>query len=93
MVEHAEPREASRLIVELRRIRATMLPEVGGKAANLGELIWAGLPVPPGFCLTTEAYRRALQPDGSPEPAVRDILRGLEAVEPGDLEGLASLAA
>lgn len=93
MMEHAEPREASRLIVELRRIRATMLPEVGGKAANLGELIWAGLPVPPGFCLTTEAYRRALQPDGSPEPAVRDILRGLEAVEPGDLEGLASLAA
>jgi pyruvate,water dikinase len=93
MVEHAQPGEASRLIVELRRIRATMLREVGGKAANLGELIWAGLPVPPGFCLTTEAYQRALQPDGSSESALPDILRGLEAVEPGDLEGLASLAA
>jgi pyruvate,water dikinase len=29
---------------------------VGGKAANLGELCTAGLPVPPGFVLTTEAY-------------------------------------
>ena len=65
MAEHAEAGEGPRLIVELRLIRATMLPEVGGKAANLGELIRAGLPVPPGFCLTTEAYRCALQPDGS----------------------------
>ncbi|WP_442544026.1 PEP/pyruvate-binding domain-containing protein [Arthrobacter sp. KN11-1C] len=93
MAEHAQPGEGPRLIVELRRIRATLLPEVGGKAANLGEMIWAGLPVPPGFCLTTEAYRRALQPEGSPEPALTDIFRGLEAVEPSDLEGLASLAA
>ena len=29
----------------------------GGKGANLGELIRAGLPVPTGFVLTTEAYR------------------------------------
>ncbi|MHC6219010.1 PEP/pyruvate-binding domain-containing protein [Arthrobacter sp. MMS24-S77] len=93
MAENPGPGEASRFIIELRRIRATMLPEVGGKAANLGELIWAGLPVPPGFCLTTEAYRRALQPDGSPESALSDVLRRLETVDPGDLEGLASLAA
>ncbi len=30
---------------------------VGGKGANLGELTSAGFPAPPGFCLTTEAYR------------------------------------
>ncbi len=30
----------------------------GGKGANLGELVRAGLPVPPGFVVTTEAYRR-----------------------------------
>ncbi len=34
------------------------LSQVGGKAANLGELIRAGFDVPPGFVLTTEAYRR-----------------------------------
>jgi pyruvate,water dikinase len=35
----------------------TRLPEVGGKGANLGELTRAGFPVPPGFCVTTAAYR------------------------------------
>src|SRR5829696_7397184 len=28
----------------------------GGKGANLGELSRVGLPVPPGFILTTKAY-------------------------------------
>ena len=31
--------------------------EAGGKAANLGELVGAGVPVPPGFVVTTAAYR------------------------------------
>ena len=29
---------------------------VGGKCANLGEMIKIGVPVPPGFAVTTEAY-------------------------------------
>ena len=29
----------------------------GGKGANLGELTRAGLPVPPGFVVLTDAYR------------------------------------
>lgn len=33
------------------------IPEVGGKGANLGEMTGKGLDVPPGFCLTSEAYR------------------------------------
>ena len=32
-------------------------PEVGGKGASLGEMTGAGLPVPPGFALTTTAFR------------------------------------
>ncbi|WP_344841399.1 PEP/pyruvate-binding domain-containing protein [Nonomuraea dietziae] len=42
-------------------IDAAMLAEVGGKAANLGELTRAGLPVPPGCCLTTRAYHRVAE--------------------------------
>ncbi|MBK9740060.1 MAG: PEP/pyruvate-binding domain-containing protein [Actinobacteria bacterium] len=34
-----------------------MRSEVGGKASSLGEMTGAGLPVPPGFALTTEAFR------------------------------------
>jgi pyruvate,water dikinase len=32
-------------------------PIAGGKGANLGEMTRAGLPVPPGFVVTAEAYR------------------------------------
>ena len=36
-----------------------MKAEVGGKAASLGEMTGAGLPVPPGYAVTTAAYRAA----------------------------------
>ena len=58
-------------VIGLEQVRAGMVPLVGGKAANLGELLSAGLPVPEGFCLTTEAYRRAAagSHDGGGQPA------------------------
>ena len=37
---------------------------VGGKAAGLARLIAAGFSVPPGLCITTEAYRRTLHTSG-----------------------------
>lgn len=37
---------------------AAALERVGGKGASLARLAAAGLPVPPGFHLTTRAYRR-----------------------------------
>src|SRR5262249_31351635 len=43
--------------LRLDEVDATRLPDVGGKGANLGELTRAGFPVPPGFCITTAAYR------------------------------------
>jgi phosphohistidine swiveling domain-containing protein len=46
------------LVVPLETLDPTALPLVGGKAANLGELICAGFPVPAGFCITTAAYER-----------------------------------
>ena len=42
----------------------------GGKAANLGELVRAGLPVPPGFVVTTEAYRSFVAGHGLTESIV-----------------------
>jgi len=48
----------TRIVLDLAAIDASMLPQVGGKGANLGELIRAGLPVPLGVCVTTEAYRQ-----------------------------------
>ncbi|HEX2895348.1 MAG TPA: phosphoenolpyruvate synthase [Marmoricola sp.] len=39
-------------------------PRVGGKGANLGELTAAGLPVPPGFVVTAQAYLEAMDQGG-----------------------------
>jgi pyruvate, water dikinase len=44
------------LIVGLEETSASDLPLVGGKAGKLGELVREGLPIPPGFVVTTEAY-------------------------------------
>ena len=48
----------------LRRARARRHRLAGGKGANLGELTRAGLPVPPGFVLTTAAYRAFVAENG-----------------------------
>ncbi len=42
------------------QISAQDIERVGGKGANLGEMTRAGLPVPPGFCVTSDVYRRVI---------------------------------
>ena len=52
------------LVLTFDQIHTGMLAIVGGKAGNLGEMSRAGLPVPPGFCVSTEAYRLATNHGG-----------------------------
>jgi phosphohistidine swiveling domain-containing protein len=75
------------LVVDIPQLRASMLALAGGKAANLGELASAGLPVPGGFCISTEAYRRAVA-----RPEVDDLLDQLAGVSRGGGNGTAVLA-
>jgi pyruvate,water dikinase len=58
----------------------------GGKGANLGELTRAGLPVPPGFVVTADAYLAAMQ-----GADVRQEL--LDLAGSADLDDPAALAA
>jgi Pyruvate phosphate dikinase, AMP/ATP-binding domain len=44
-----------RTVIGLEALGRDAIEQGGGKGANLGELIAAGLPVPPGFCVTTAA--------------------------------------
>jgi pyruvate,orthophosphate dikinase len=54
---------------------------LGGKGANLAEMTRLGLPVPPGFTVTTEACRRYLA-DGTSPPELRvQVTRALRALE------------
>lgn len=71
----------------LEALDAGILPLVGGKAANLGELVSAGLPVPGGFCLTTDAYSLATESD-----ALSDVHRALVSTPADQLPDLAGLA-
>ncbi|MFB6121991.1 MAG: pyruvate, water dikinase [Haloferacaceae archaeon] len=48
-------------------VRAADLDTVGGKAASLGELTAAGLPVPPGFVVTAGTYRTFIEEAGIDE--------------------------
>ena len=48
-------------VVALTEIGTDDLQLAGGKGANLGELIRAGFPVPPGFVVTTGAYDRLVE--------------------------------
>lgn len=47
----------SGLVLDLSQVASASLAAVGGKALNLGRLVAADFPVPPGFCLTTAGYR------------------------------------
>jgi rifampicin phosphotransferase len=55
-------------------------PIVGGKGANLGALACAGVPVPPGFCVTTRAYELfvAQLPDADARFRELDTLDGAD---------------
>src|ERR1700737_3355339 len=78
----------SPLVLPLAAIDASLLPLVGGKAANLGELMRAALPVPDGFCVTTAAYEQASQ-----QADLEPILRELATTNAGDIARLEQFAA
>ncbi len=49
------------LVLWFETLRNTDVPIVGGKNASLGEMINAGLPVPPGFAVTAFSYEKFIQ--------------------------------
>jgi rifampicin phosphotransferase len=49
------------LVVDLSDVDSTMINAVGGKALNIAIMSSGGLPVPGGFCVTTDAYRLVVQ--------------------------------
>jgi pyruvate,water dikinase len=51
-------------IVWLEDVRIEDVPSVGGKGASLGEMIHAEIPVPRGFAVTAQAFRRFLDETG-----------------------------
>lgn len=66
------------MLVRLDQVGKNDVPTVGGKAANLGEMLRAGIALPPGYCLTAEAYRCFVDRSGlwpGVEAALREVAR------------------
>ena len=54
---------------------------LGGKGANLGDMIRAGVPVPPGFTITTEACNAFQKTREFPEGMWDQVLAAVKALE------------
>ncbi|WP_309127161.1 PEP/pyruvate-binding domain-containing protein [Microbacterium sp.] len=67
-------------VVGIKELGKGDLDIAGGKGANLGELLRAGLPVPDGFVVTTDAYAEAADAAGLPER--------IDTAEPAELRGI-----
>ncbi len=75
-------------VVELGDLDRSQVAAVGSKAAHLGELSRvAGVRVPPGFCVTTHAFREAL----SRVPSIDDLLDRLTRLGLDDTREIRSL--
>ncbi len=57
---------------------------VGGKAASLGTMMKAGLPVPPGFSVTTDAFE-ILRTHTETRTRVNHLLEGIDLTNPIEL--------
>jgi pyruvate,water dikinase len=73
------------LVVSLTQVDRQDVALVGGKGANLGELIAAGFPVPPGFVITSEAFRQTLDATGL-RTRLRELFDRANPDDPAALE-------
>src|SRR3970282_278973 len=68
---------SAKLVHRFAEGAASMADILGGKGANLAEMVRLGLPVPPGFTISTEACRRYYRGDRQPPRGLWDEMHAL----------------
>ena len=76
-------------IRNLKEITRADLPRVGGKGANLGEMLHFGLPVPPGFVITIDGYDYVRYTAGI-GPRLDTLLHNVPTDDPAALQQVAA---
>jgi pyruvate,orthophosphate dikinase len=71
----------SKLVYDFTEGNKDLKDLLGGKGANLAEMTNLGLPVPPGFIITTEACRYYLEQGTTPEGLDKEIADHLDQLE------------
>jgi pyruvate,water dikinase len=72
-------------VVAFEEVGRADIPVVGGKGANLGEMLRAGIPVPSGFIVTADAYGRFVEQSGL-RPKIEAILNNLNVQDSNALQ-------
>jgi pyruvate,water dikinase len=77
-------------VLDFEEIDQTHVAIAGGKGAQLGELSRIeGVKVPPGFCVTTQVFRRIV----AELPSIAEPIDRLSRLEPDDREAIRGLSA
>ena len=76
---------SQQLVLSLESVGREDVPRVGGKGANLGEMLHAGFPVPSGFVLTVQAYDLFMKANAL-DAFIASQLDGLDANDAMQLE-------
>src|SRR5580693_7991671 len=76
-----ECRAVPKLVYDFTEGNKDLKDLLGGKGANLAEMTNLGLPVPPGFIITTEACRYYLEQGTTPEGLDQEIATHLDQLE------------
>ena len=80
----------ARYVLDFHDVDRTQVGVVGGKGAHLGELSRIeGLNVPPGFCVTTDAFARIM----SEALPISGLLAGLSLLKVDDHDAIRALSA
>lgn len=77
-------------ILWIDQLRKNNVDLAGGKGANLGELVSIKVPVPPGFVVTTQAYKDFLKSTGL-EERIASILREVDVNDKASLDRASSM--
>ena len=75
-------------VVKFEDLNKSDIGIAGGKGANLGELTQAGIPVPPGFVVTAQAYEKFMEDSG----INGQVMNILEKIDINDTKALQAAA-
>lgn len=78
-------------VVRLNQVGSNDVGLVGGKGANLGEMLQAGLPVPNGFVVTSSAYLDVMERSGV-RTRLAELTQSSATSTPDELEQIAEVA-
>ncbi|WP_078888715.1 pyruvate, phosphate dikinase [Streptomyces sclerotialus] len=81
VTQSAEAVKSAKFVYDFTEGNKDLKDLLGGKGANLAEMTNLGLPVPPGFTITTEACKEYLESGAEPAALRAEVSEHLDALE------------